>query len=53
MYWVAKSLQAAGMVIILLGFIRSYPEVMDRMALTAGIIVFASGWVIDRFVLKK
>ncbi len=53
MYWVAKILQAAGMVIVLLGFIRSFPAVMDRPTLAAGIIVFASGWVIDRFVLKK
>jgi len=53
MYWVGKLLEATGMVIILLGFIRNYPDVMDRPALAAGVIVFACGWVIDRYLLKK
>ena len=53
MYWAAKGLQAAGMVIILLGFIRRFPDVMDRPALAAGVLVFICGWVIDRFMLKK
>ncbi len=53
MYYLAKAFQAAGLGIITIDFIRHFPQVMNRQLLTVGILLFAIGWIIQRFLLKS
>ncbi len=53
MYGIAKLAQAAGLGIIAFDFVRSFPDVMNRKILGVGILVFAFGWTIQRFLLKN
>ena len=52
MYHIAKIAQAAGLTIIGVDFIRSFPAVMNRKILSTGIILFLFGWIIERYMLK-
>lgn len=52
MYTIAKLFQAAGLTIILVGFIRSFPDLMSHGMLATGLIFFMVGWVITKFFLK-
>ena len=53
MYWVAKIFQAAGLALMILGFIRHFPNMMPPNVLLTSIVFFAVGWVIQVMVLKK
>jgi hypothetical protein len=53
MYYIGKILQACGLTVILIGFIRNFPELMDHRSLAVGILIFACGWLVDRFLLRK
>lgn len=53
MYYFAKVLQAAALSIILIDFLRSFPELMSRAILGVCIVMFIAGWVINRFVVKQ
>ena len=53
MYYIGKILQACGLAIILVGFLRRFPELMDHRSLLVGIMVFFCGWLVDRYLLKK
>ena len=48
LYYLAKLLQAAGMTVILIDYIRHFPELMSRTVLGIGIAVFAAGWGLER-----
>ena len=52
MYWVAKVFQAAGLGVMAMGFIRSFPNMMSRDLLLVSVVFFAVGWIIQRFCLK-
>jgi len=52
MYYVGKLFQAAGLTIVGFDFVRTFPNVMSRQVLTVGIILFAVGWGINRFLLR-
>lgn len=53
MFYAGKLIQAAGLAIILFDFIRSFPELMSRTVLCAGIGIFTAGWLINRFLIKQ
>ena len=53
MYYIAKFLQAAGLALILLGFLIRFPHLMDTKLLGLGIVVFCGGWVLQNYGLKK
>ena len=53
MYYIAKILQACGLAIILIGFLREFPELMSHRSLVIGLLIFIGGWMTDRFLLKK
>jgi hypothetical protein len=53
MYWVAKIFQAAGLALMILGFIRHFPKMMPYNVLLTSIAFFAVGWVIQVIMLKK
>lgn len=52
MYYIAKIAQAAGLGVILIDYLRHFPELMNRRVLAAGIMLFVFGWVIQKFFLK-
>ena len=52
MYYIAKFAQAAGLTIILIEFVRNFPNLMNYRILGVGITVFLFGWIITRFLLK-
>ncbi len=53
MYYLAKLTQAAGLGVITVGFLRNFPNLIDRNILMTGIILFGLGWMIQTFLLKK
>ena len=53
MYYLAKIAQAAGLTLILIDFLKNFPNLMNRKILMAGIILFGFGWIVERFMLKR
>lgn len=53
MYSVAKLLQLAGIMIIGAGFVIRFPKVMDPKLFAVGILLSLSGWLIQRYILKR
>jgi len=53
MFYLAKFLQAAGLAIILIDFLRHFPGLMNVRILAAGVILFFSGWLIQQYLLRK
>lgn len=53
MYYVGKIMQATGLTVILIDYMRSFPELMSRTVLGVGIGVFTVGWLINRFLIKN
>lgn len=52
MYYAAKMLELLGMTIIGVGFLIKFPKLMEPKLLLMGIICFASGWLIEKYILK-
>ena len=53
MYWTAKVFQAAGLAVMILGFIKHLPNMMPHNVLLLSVVFFAVGWVIQAAMLKK
>ncbi|MBP9853257.1 MAG: hypothetical protein KBD53_00140 [Candidatus Omnitrophica bacterium] len=53
MYYAGKILQAMGLTIILIDYIRAFPNLMSRTILWVGIGLFTCGWLINRFLIKN
>ena len=53
MYYLAKLAQATGLTITAWGFIAAFPTLMNMRTLTIGVILFAFGWIIEIYLLKK
>lgn len=53
MYYAAKFLEATGLGLLAYGFIKTFPEKLNYKVLGVSVILFACGWIIERFVLKK
>ncbi len=53
MYYLAKMLQIGGMTIILIDFLRHFPELMSRLVLCIGVGLFVTGWAINKFLLRQ
>jgi len=52
MYYIAKSLELLGLFVILVGFITSFPKLMNPYFFTYGLILFITGWVLDKYILE-
>ncbi len=37
---------------LVVGFIVKFPKLMDPKLLLAGIVFFATGWAIEKYILK-
>ena len=52
MYYIAKSLEFLGLVIMLVGFIINFPKIMNPYFFIYGLIIFVTGWILDKYILK-
>jgi hypothetical protein len=53
LFYFAKTIECIGLVIIAVGFIERYPQLMNPKILLAGMLIFICGWMIERFLLKR
>ena len=53
MFYLGKLFQAAGLVVILIAFLKDFPQLMGYKELVVGIILFGMGWIIDRYLVKR
>lgn len=53
MYYLAKFLQAAGLGIIFVGFFLKFPALMDMKLFILGLVVFFSGWILQKYGLGR
>ncbi|MEE9190589.1 MAG: hypothetical protein V3U16_07455 [Candidatus Neomarinimicrobiota bacterium] len=47
-----KILQAVGLTIVGIGFIADFPKLINTKSLISGLFFFATGWLIERFLIK-
>tara|TARA_B100001123_G_C15344894_1_gene1036553 strand:+ start:986 stop:1144 length:159 start_codon:yes stop_codon:yes gene_type:complete len=52
MYYLSKCLELTGLCVIGSGMINNFPKLMNPKWLLVGGIVFAMGWVIEKYILK-
>ena len=52
MYYVAKSLEFLGLLFILVSFIAKLPKLMSPYDFMYGLVLFAIGWIIEKYLLK-
>ena len=50
MVFIVKLTQAAGLAIILIGFIQKFPKVMSPKIFLLGLGVFMAGWLLNHFL---
>lgn len=53
MFYLAKIAQAAGLVTIGFGFMTAFPKLMNMRTLMMGVILFAFGWIVEKYLLKR
>jgi len=53
MYYLLKLIQAIGLALIIIGFLRNLPEIMDMKMLAVGVGIFAFGWILQKTMLKR
>ena len=53
MYYIGKIIQALGLTIIIIDYFRKFPELMSRVTLVVGIVMFTFGWALNRYLLRK
>jgi len=53
MYYVARISQAIGLAIMMIGFITTFPELINSRYLVVGLLLFLIGWLIQRYMLQE
>ncbi|MFT5169958.1 MAG: hypothetical protein ACI9E5_000703 [Candidatus Omnitrophota bacterium] len=53
MYYFSKTIQASGIILVFIEFIRQFPKLMNFKLFLAGIVIFLIGWIIEHFLLRK
>tara|TARA_B110000438_G_C15612772_1_gene562952 strand:+ start:686 stop:850 length:165 start_codon:yes stop_codon:yes gene_type:complete len=53
MYYISKVLQFLGLIVIGIGFIIKFPQLMDYKLLGIGTAFFVMGWTVQKFGLNK
>ena len=53
MYYIAKIAQAAGLTVMLIGFLADFQKLMNPKIFGIGALIFAFGWIVQRFMLKR
>ena len=52
MYYLAKTLQAAGLTVLGIGFILRFPKLVDHKTLLVSLAAFGLGWMIEQKTVK-
>ena len=52
MYYLSKGFQFVGLVVIGIGFISKFPQLMDYKLLGIGSAFFIMGWAVQKFGLS-
>jgi len=52
MYYISKGFQFVGLVVIGIGFISKFPQLMDYKLLGIGSAFFVMGWAVKKFGLN-
>ncbi len=52
MFYLAKFFQAAGLGVVLIGFLKNFPNLMSHRLLGLGMVLFLTGWIVQKFLLK-
>ena len=52
MYYISKGFQFIGLVVIGIGFISKYPQLIDYKLLGIGSAFFVMGWAVKKFGLS-
>ena len=52
MYYIAKSLEFLGLLVMLVGFVIKFPKLMNPYFFMSGLVLFITGWIIDKYILK-
>ena len=52
MYYIAKTLEFLGLFIMLMGFLISFPKLMNPYFFIYGLVLFTTGWILDKYILK-
>ena len=53
MYYIIKLIQAVGLTIIFIDFLREFPEIMNMRLFGVGIGAFVLGWILEKIFLRK
>ncbi len=53
MYFMAKLTQATGMTVIMIDFVRKFPDLMSPKILGIGALLFGLGWAMQKWVVPK
>lgn len=53
MYYIAKIAQATGLTVILIGFLKDFPRLMNPRIFGVGALIFVFGWIIQHFILRR
>ena len=53
MYYISKGFQFVGLLVIGIGFISKFPQLMDYKLIGIGLVFFIMGVVIQKFGLSK
>ena len=53
MYYISKGFQFVGLLVIGIGFISKFPQLIDYKLIGIGLIFFIMGWVVQKFGLDE
>ncbi len=53
MLFIAKLAQATGMTLILIDFVRKFPDLMSPKILLVGALFFGIGWLMQKMAVPK
>ena len=53
MFYISKCLQLLGLIVIGIGFIFKFPQLMDYNLLGFGVASFIMGWIVQKYGLNE
>lgn len=53
MYYAAKFLEASGLGLLAYAYIKTFPDKLNYRVFGVSILLFLSGWIIEKYILKK
>jgi len=53
MYYLAKAAQFCGLIVIGVDFALKFPKLMNPKILIAGMFLWAFGFIVERYMLKR